>query len=91
MVLSLKVASHSMSPKGEALPLQLRRAIAASLPHLPRRLSQAKGSLALISLVGFSHIEGGLNMGLVLQALLKNENLNPSTSVAHTKKVLPYY
>jgi hypothetical protein len=41
--------------------------------------------------VGSSHIEGGLNMGLVLQALLKNENLNLSTSVAHTKKVLPYY
>jgi hypothetical protein len=80
-----------MSPKGEALPRQLRRAIVASLPHLPRRLSQAKGSLALIPLVGSSHIEGRLNMGLVLQALLKNENLNLSTSDAHTKKVLPYY
>jgi hypothetical protein len=29
-------------------------------------------------------------MGLLLQALIKNENLNLSTSVAHTKKVLPY-
>jgi hypothetical protein len=91
MVLSLKVASHSMSPKGEALPRQLRRAIAASLPYLPRRLSQAKGSLALIPLVGSSHIEGGLNMGLLLQALKKTENLSLSTSVSHSKKVLPYY
>jgi hypothetical protein len=30
-------------------------------------------------------------MGLLLQALLKNENLNLSTSVAHTKKIIPYY
>jgi hypothetical protein len=67
------------------------RAIAASLPHLPRRLSHAKGSLALIPLVGSSHIEGGLNMGLLLQAVKKTENLSLSASVAHSKKVLPYY
>jgi hypothetical protein len=30
-------------------------------------------------------------MGLLLQALMKNENFNLSTSVAHNKKVLPYY
>jgi hypothetical protein len=91
MVLSLKVASHSMSPKGEELPRQPRRAMAASLPHLPRWLSQAKGSLALIPLVGSSHVEGGLNMGLVFQALRKKKNLSLSTSVAHLKTVLPYY
>jgi hypothetical protein len=50
MMLNLTVASNSMSPKGKALPRQPRRAIVASLPHLPRRLSQAKGSLALILL-----------------------------------------
>jgi hypothetical protein len=91
MVLSLRVASHSMSPKGEALPRHPRRAISASLPHLPRRLSQAKGSLALIPLVGSSHIEGGLNRGLLFQALSKTRNLSLSTSVAHSKKVLTYY
>jgi hypothetical protein len=41
--------------------------------------------------VGSSHIEGGLNMGLLLQALEKTENLSLSTSVAHSKKVLSYY
>jgi hypothetical protein len=91
MVLSLKVASHSMSPKGEALPRQPRRAIAASLPHVTRRLSQAKGSLALIPLVGSIHIEGGLNMELLFQALRKTRNLSLSTSVDHLKIVLPYY
>jgi hypothetical protein len=30
-------------------------------------------------------------MGLLLQALEKTENLNLSTSVAHSKKALPYY
>jgi hypothetical protein len=30
-------------------------------------------------------------MGLLLQALEKTENLSLSTSVAHSKKVLPYY
>jgi hypothetical protein len=33
----------------------------------------------------------GLNMGLLLQALKKTENLSQSTSVAHSKRVLPYY
>jgi hypothetical protein len=80
-----------MSPKGEALPRQPRRAIAASLPHLLRWLSQAKGSLALIPLVGTRHIEGGLNMGLLFQALRKMRNLSLSTSVAHLKTVLPNY
>jgi lysophospholipid acyltransferase (LPLAT)-like uncharacterized protein len=80
-----------MSPKCEVLPRQPRRAIAASLPHLPRLLNQAKESLALIPLVGSSHKEGGLNMRLLLQALKKTENLILSTSVAHYKNVLPYY
>jgi hypothetical protein len=75
MMLSLKIASHSMGLKGEALPRQPWGAISASLPRLPMRLSQAKGSLALIPLVGSSHIEGGLNMGLVLQALRKTKSL----------------
>jgi hypothetical protein len=30
-------------------------------------------------------------MGLVLQALRKTKNLNLSTSVARTKKILPYF
>jgi hypothetical protein len=33
----------------------------------------------------------GLNMGLLFQALKKTKNLSLSTSVAHSKKVLPYY
>jgi hypothetical protein len=35
--------------------------------------------------------EKRLNMGLFLQALKKTENFSLSTSVAHSKKVLPYY
>jgi hypothetical protein len=41
MVLSLKVACHSMFPKGKLFPRQHGRAIAATFPHLSRRLSQA--------------------------------------------------
>jgi hypothetical protein len=73
MVLSLKLASHSMSPKGEALPRQPRRAIATSLPHLPRRLSQEKVSLALIPLVGSSHIEGGVEYGTSFSSSKENK------------------
>jgi hypothetical protein len=81
------IGSHSLPPS-------LVRRIgpsAASLPHLPRRLSQAKGSLALIPLVGSSHIEGGVEYGTCFASSKKNENLNLSTGVAHTKKVLPYF
>jgi hypothetical protein len=78
-----------MSPKGEALPRKLRRAIAASLPHLPRQLSQAKGSLALIPLVGSSHIEGGLNMGLVLQNLRKTKTLTYQLVLPILKRFFP--
>jgi hypothetical protein len=86
MMLSLKIASHSMHPKGEVLPRQPWRAIATSLRHLPRRLSQAKGSLALIPLVGSSHIEGGLNMGLLLQALLsRSSKTAPTVSIKRRK------
>jgi hypothetical protein len=42
-------------------------------------------------LVGSSHIEGGLNMGLLFQALRNTINLSLSTNVAHLKTVLPYY
>jgi hypothetical protein len=36
VVLCLKVARHSMCPKGEPFPRQLERAIATSFPHLHR-------------------------------------------------------
>jgi hypothetical protein len=42
--------------------------------------------------VGSSHIEGrGVEYGTCFASSKKNENLNLSTSVAHTKKVLPYF
>jgi hypothetical protein len=41
VVLSLKVASHSMCPKGEPFCRQLGRVITTTFPHIPRRLSQA--------------------------------------------------
>jgi hypothetical protein len=40
----------------------------------------------LCLVVGSSHIEGGLNMGLLLQALFKTKALTNSTSVAHSTK-----
>jgi hypothetical protein len=44
-----------------------------------------------ILFVGSSHIEGGLNMGLLFQALSKTRNLSLTTSVAHSNTVLSYY
>jgi hypothetical protein len=40
--------------------------------------------------VGSSHIEG-VEYGTCFASSVKNENLNLSTSVTHTKKVLLYY
>jgi hypothetical protein len=40
--------------------------------------------------VGSSHIEG-VEYETSFASSMKNENLNLSTSVAHTKKVLSYY
>jgi hypothetical protein len=36
-------------------------------------------------------MEGGVEYGTYFARSMKNENLNLSTSLAHTKKVLPYY
>jgi hypothetical protein len=63
MVLCWKVASHSMCPKGEPFPRQLGRVITTIFPHLPRRLSQAKVSLALIPLVGSMARRRGVEYG----------------------------
>jgi hypothetical protein len=86
MVLCLKVASHSMCPKGKPFPCQLGRAIATTFPHLPRRLSQAKGNLALIPLVGTMTRRRGVEYEPSFEFLKHYENLNLSTSVAHLKK-----
>jgi hypothetical protein len=88
MVLSLKVACHSMHPKGKPFPHQLGRAIAANFPHLPRRLSQAtrEPSSDTTRRINGPYKGGGLNMGLLFQFLKQQRDLNLSTSVAHLKE-----
>jgi hypothetical protein len=82
----LKVASHFVCPKGEPFPRQLGRAIATTFPHLPRQLSQATGSLALIPLVGSMAHRRGVEYGPSFEFLMHKENLSLSTSVAHLKR-----
>jgi hypothetical protein len=91
VVLCLKVASHYMCPKGEPFPHQLGRAIATAFPHLPRRSSQANGSLALIPLVGSMAHRRGVEYGPSFEFLMHKENLSLSTSVAHLKRFFLYY
>jgi hypothetical protein len=75
-----------MCPKGESFPRQLGMAIATTFPHLPRLLSQAKGSLALIPLVGSMARRTGVEYRPSFEFLMHKENLSLSTSVAHLKR-----
>jgi hypothetical protein len=81
----LKVACHSMRPKGKPFPRQLGRAIAATFPHLPRQLSQTKESLSLIPLVGSMAHRRGVEYGPSFQFLKHEENHSLSTSIANLK------
>jgi hypothetical protein len=89
VVLCLKVASHSMCPKGEPFPRQLGKAIATTFPHLPKRLSQAnREPISDTTCRINARRRGGVEYGPSFQFLRHNDNLSLSTSVAHIKRFL---